>query len=105
MRIKTACLLFKKHLLRLACASKLMAVLTLALAEQATADTWTPIGAGWSRYTNERFGTVAEVPLHLFNLVEPPPENGDGRTYKSKDGAELRIFGSYGPVTVTERLA
>jgi len=65
-------------------------------------DTWTPLGGGWSRYTNERFGTEAEVPRHLFKLVEPPPTNGDGRGFKADDGAELRISGSYAPSVVTE---
>jgi hypothetical protein len=59
-------------------------------------DTWAPLGGGWSRYTNERFGTIAEVPRHLFELGDPPPANGDGRTLKAKDGAELLVFASYG---------
>jgi hypothetical protein len=65
-------------------------------------DKWTPLGNGWERYTNERFGTVAEVPHHLFRLVEPPPANGDGREFRAGDGAELWISGSYGPSVVTE---
>lgn len=61
-------------------------------------DTWKPLNGGWSQYTNERFGTAADVPLQLFKLVEPPSENGDGRLLRSKDGAELRVYGSFGPV-------
>lgn len=66
------------------------------------ADKWMPLSNGWSRYTNERFGTVAEVPRHLFTLVEPPPVNGDGRGLKAEDGARLWIYGSYGPYVVTD---
>ena len=61
-------------------------------------DTWKPLKDGWSHYTNERFGTAADVPLHLFKLVEPPSENGDGRLLRSNDGAELRVYESFGPV-------
>ena len=73
-------------------------VMSPALAD----DTWAPLGEGWERYTNERFGTVAEVPRHLFKPVEPPPNNGDGREFKADDGAELRISGSHGPYTITD---
>lgn len=45
---------------------------------------------------------MTEVPLHLFKLVEPPPTNGDGREFKTDDGAGLWISGSYGPYTVTD---
>jgi hypothetical protein len=65
-------------------------------------DTWTPLGKGWERYTNERFGTMADVPRHLFGLVEPPPANGDGREFKAEDGAGLWIYGSFGPSVVTD---
>ncbi len=65
-------------------------------------DKWAPVGNGWERYTNERFGSVAEVPRHLFTLVEPPPENGDGRQFKAEGGARLWIYGSYGPYVVTD---
>jgi hypothetical protein len=65
-------------------------------------DTWSPTGEGWSRYRNERFGTLVEVPLHIFKLVEPPPVNGDGRAFASQDGAQLTISGSYGPYVVTD---
>ncbi len=64
-------------------------------------DAWTVLGSGWSRYTNERFGTIAEVPRHLFELGDPPA-NGDGRALKSKDGAQLSIFASYSPYVVTD---
>ncbi len=81
---------------------QLVIVAALAFTGPASAeDTWTPLREGWSRYKNERFGTSAEVPLHLFKLVEPPPVNGDGRAFTSQDGAQLTISGSYGPYVVT----
>lgn len=87
-----------------ACPMRLISLLvTLVLVAPALADdAWTPVGQGWSRYTNERFGTKIEVPLHLFKLVDPPPMNGDGRRLASKDGARLWIYGSHGPYSVTE---
>jgi hypothetical protein len=58
----------------------------------------------WSRYRNARFGTSVDVP-GIFTLAEPAPANGDGRTFKSVDGAELRVFGSHSATTVTENFA
>ncbi|WP_114945677.1 hypothetical protein [Microvirga calopogonii] len=58
----------------------------------------------WSRYRNARFGTSVDVP-GIFTIVEPASANGDGRTYRSADGAELRVFGSHGAATVTENFA
>jgi hypothetical protein len=63
------------------------------------------LGDGWSRYGNARFGTVLDVPTSLFAAIDPPPENGDGRTFRAKDGAEIRVFGSYGATSVTEDFA
>jgi hypothetical protein len=65
-------------------------------------DTWTPLSKGWEGYTNERFGTAVEIPRYLFKLVEPPPTNGDGREFKSADGARLWISASYAPSVVTD---
>jgi hypothetical protein len=82
---------------------QLAAPMALLLTGSAIAqDTWTPLGNGWERYTNERFGTSVEAPRHLFRLVEPPPANGDGREFKAADGARLWISGSYGPYVVTD---
>jgi len=61
----------------------------------------TRIDGAWSRYLNARFGTSVDVP-NAFRLADPPPANGDGRTFKAADGAELRVFGSYSATTVTE---
>jgi hypothetical protein len=78
-------------------------LIALVLAVPASADdTWTPVGDGWSRYTNERYGTVIEVPLHLFKVATPPPANGDGREFVSKDGARLWVYGSFAPYVVTK---
>jgi hypothetical protein len=60
-----------------------------------------PLDPGWSRYVNARYGTSAEVPLGLFE-AQPPPGNEGGRTFRAKDGAELRVYGSYVPLAVTE---
>lgn len=65
-------------------------------------DSWTPVAGGWAKYVNERFGTLAEIPRHLFSLDEPPPANGDGRSLSSKDGAKIWIYASYGAHVVTD---
>ncbi len=55
----------------------------------------------WKTYTNPRFGTSIDYPAFLFEAL-PPPENGDGRTFKSKDGrAEFLIFGSHNALEQT----
>jgi hypothetical protein len=64
-------------------------------------DRWIPLNDGWTRYTNQRYGTIVDVPRHLFKLVEPPPINGDGREFTAEDGASLRVFGTYAPYFVT----
>jgi hypothetical protein len=47
----------------------------------------------WTVYGNPRFGVFAEYPADLFQPL-PPPENGDGLSFRSRDGASLAIFGS-----------
>lgn len=59
--------------------------------------------AGWRRYVNERFGTSIEYPAAIFS-PEPPPENGDGRKFKARDGAELTISASYNALSQTVEL-
>lgn len=61
----------------------------------------TRIDENWSHYLNARFGTSIDVPS-VFKPSDPPPANGDGRSFRSADGAELRVFGSYDATTVTE---
>ena len=51
--------------------------------------------SGWQTYANARFGTVIEYPADVF-LPQPPPENGDGRTFVSPDGsATFFVFGQH----------
>lgn len=47
-------------------------------------------------YGNARFNYWAHVPADL--VAQPPPENGDGQGWKSRDGkVDVRVWGSYGP--------
>jgi len=56
----------------------------------ALADRFEPIGDGWTRYINERFGTSFQFPEHYFTPQEPPT-SGDGRTFTG-DEAALEIY-------------
>jgi hypothetical protein len=49
---------------------------------------------GLSEYRNERFG-FAVVYRAGYWVPQPPPANGDGRTFRSSDGAELRVWASH----------
>jgi len=50
----------------------------------------------WATYSNPRFGTTADYPASLFTRYAPPPENGDGQTFRTADGrAQLSIYGAY----------
>ena len=46
-------------------------------------------------YVNERFGTTLTFPLDVFDEIDPPPANGDGRRFRSDDGAELAAYGQF----------
>jgi hypothetical protein len=46
-------------------------------------------------YLNPRFGTSVTFPETVFTQPQPAPENGDGQRWRSADGAELTVFGSY----------
>ena len=49
--------------------------------------------AGWTTYSNARFGADIDVPPGFVNDV-PEPENGDGLTFHSGDKqAELLVWG------------
>jgi serine/threonine-protein kinase len=48
----------------------------------------------WRSYQNDRYGTTIDYPD--FFKAEPPPDNDDGRRFKSADGAEFAVFASYG---------
>jgi hypothetical protein len=65
----------------------LFCLMTLAGPANAWAENWTVYG-------NARFGTWADYPAQRFTAL-PPPENGDGQTFKARDGATLTIFGRY----------
>ena len=54
-------------------------------------------------YTSERFGTSATFPSDIFTEQQEPPENGDGLTWHSADGASLAIFGSYNVLDETPK--
>ena len=47
----------------------------------------------WRTYQNDRYGTTIDYP-DLFK-AELPPDNDDGRRFKSADGAEFAVFASY----------
>ena len=46
----------------------------------------------WSDYVNARFGTRLAYPANRF-AADPPPDNGDGLTFRAQDGAVLLVFG------------
>jgi len=70
----------------------LTVVLCFAAAAPAAAQTsGTP---HWLTYQNDRYGTTIDYPD--FFKAEPPPDNDDGRRFKSADGAEFAVFASYG---------
>jgi hypothetical protein len=48
----------------------------------------------FKHYCNARFAFCLDYPSTL--LLQPPPDNGDGRTFKSKDGkVQMLAYGSY----------
>jgi hypothetical protein len=54
----------------------------------------TPGASNWRSYQNDRYGTTIDYPGFL--KAEPPPDNDDGRRFKSADGAAFAVFASYG---------
>lgn len=77
-------------------------LLALCLAAPAAAGDLTPLGSGWERYANARFGTLADVPRGVFAMAEPPAESGDGRQFAGPGGARLAIYATHAPSTVTD---
>ncbi len=71
----------------------LSAWLVLIFAAPAFADTLT--------YENSRFGTRISFPAGIFDRIDPAPGNGDGRRFRSADGAELAVFGHYNALDLT----
>jgi hypothetical protein len=53
------------------------------------ADTFAPGPDGWQSYVNGRYGFRLDFPADVFT-PEPPPDNGDGRTFTSSD-ATLQV--------------
>jgi hypothetical protein len=47
----------------------------------------------WRTYQNDRYGTTIDYPSTF--KPQPPPDNDDGRVFKSADGADFRAFASY----------
>lgn len=52
-------------------------------------------GADSLTYSNDRFGTRLTFPAELFDTRLDPPENGDGMTWTSRDGASLAVYAGY----------
>ena len=67
---------------------------TVVLCFVAAAPAAAQTAPNWSIYQNNRYGTTIDYP-DLFK-AEPPPDNDDGRRFKSADGAEFAVFASYG---------
>jgi hypothetical protein len=87
------------------CGSLAGLILVLQLTRFAPADSWAPLSNGWSRYTNERFGTVFEVPLRIFDVAEPASDNGDGVKFRTENGSRLMVYGTYAPLHAKPRAA
>lgn len=50
----------------------------------------------YDTYDNQRFHFSIEYPSDLLKMIEPPPTNGDGRIFRSKDNSvELRAWGQH----------
>jgi hypothetical protein len=47
----------------------------------------------WLTYHNDRYGTTIDYP-DIFKM-QRPPDDDDGRTFKSADGAEFLVFAEY----------
>lgn len=68
----------------------LLLLATLCIAASAAAQ------QRWTTYANPRFGTTVDYPADLFSQRDPPPENGDGQAFRSRDGGtRLSVWGQY----------
>lgn len=77
-----------------------------ALALGVMAALWGALGAGaaradcaaptqWQEFANPRFGVRIEAPVDCFKAL-PPPQNGDGLGFVSRDGrAEFGFYGAH----------
>jgi hypothetical protein len=50
----------------------------------------------WTTYINDRYGTTIDYPDSF--KPEPPPDDDDGRAFKSSDGASFSVSASYGGI-------
>lgn len=65
------------------------------LAGPAAAQSAALLGESWDVYANPRFGVRVDYPA-VFGVKDPPPENGDGQTFRIRRGeAELWVFGGH----------
>jgi len=71
-----------------------LAAVVLCFATAAPAVAQTSAAPKWRTYQNDRYGTTINYPDSF--KPEPPPDNDDGRRFKSADGAEFAVFASYG---------
>lgn len=62
-----------------------------------------PAAAAEFTYVNARFGTALTFPDDVFSEPQPPPENGDGLSWESKDGAWLGVWGQYNALEQDEK--
>jgi hypothetical protein len=69
------------------------AAVVLCFAAAALPAARTAWASDWRTYQNDRYGTTIDYPD--FFKAEPPPDNDDGRRFKSADGAEFAVFASY----------
>ena len=71
-----------------------LVTLVLCFAAAAPAAAQTSAAPNWRSYQNDRYGTTIDYPD--FFKPGPPPDNDDGRRFKSADRAEFAVFASYG---------
>ena len=80
-----------RHFIAIVCASLAgLAAFPATSGSAQESDTFIQRANGWQTYENGRFGMRLEFPAEVFS-AEAPPENGDGRTFRSSD-ATLQVF-------------
>jgi hypothetical protein len=70
-----------------------LVTVAICLAAAAPAVAQTSGAPNWRTYHNDRYGTTIDYPD--FFKAQAPPDNNDGRSFKSADGAEFSVFASY----------
>jgi hypothetical protein len=53
----------------------------------------------WANYKNDRFGASVAYPANLFVIKDPPPGNGDGNVFHTKDASATLIVSGEFPNT------